>query len=63
MNVLQRRLLKLEAGKYSGDKQIKVLIQQEGESREDCLKRHGYRPDERWLPHRLLVMEQGDIDL
>ena len=59
MNVLQRRLLKLEAGKYSGDKQIKVLIQQEGESREDCLKRHGYRPD----APMLVVISQDDSNL
>jgi hypothetical protein len=40
MNIMQR-LEKLEAEKSKGDG---VKVQDEGESRDECIKRHGYDP-------------------
>ena len=51
MNIMQR-LEKLEA-ENSKDDGVKVLVHDEGESRDDCIKRHGYDPMARGVAYVL----------
>lgn len=46
MNVLARRIEKLEGDEVKA-KTVKFLWQEPGESRDECIRRHGYKPDEK----------------
>lgn len=45
MAAIEKRIEKLEA--EDGKKPLKFLWHEPGESREDCMKRHGYKPDDK----------------
>lgn len=46
MGTLTHRVEKLESDE-ARTKAVRFLWQEPGESREDCIRRHGYRPDDK----------------
>lgn len=59
MSVLQR-LKKLEA-EESKSKRVRLLFWEKGESEDECIKRHGYSPDEKEIEFILVGWLDANI--